>query len=250
MNKQTEKGIGYCDYTVNPVPGCQHECQWELSGGLVECYAKTVAESIASKAYPQGFKHRYYFPERMAKCATVKKPSVIFVGSTGDLFGHWVTGDQILEVFRGIKAAPQHRFLLLTKNAPRIARLKYDFPPNVWMGVSMPPTWMNGQRMTYSQQCAYVEVALGYMAECPVPTWMSFEPLSFDVAPILREVGVPFKWCVIGAGSSRQVKHQPHIAHVDALLEVVEGRSRVWFKNNMDWEYEKQWRPSGMGEGG
>ena len=53
MNKQGPNGIRWCDYTWNVVTGCLHECQWRMrDGSVAECYAKTIAEGLASAAYP------------------------------------------------------------------------------------------------------------------------------------------------------------------------------------------------------
>ena len=74
--------------------------------------------------------------------------------------------------------------------------------------------------------------------------WVSFEPLSFDAAPILRETGVPFEWAVIGAASNGSKKYQPHPEHVQGLLDVLdENGVAVWMKNNLEWEPRRRERP-------
>jgi protein gp37 len=78
-------------YTWNPIAGCFHGCTWQMpDGSVTECYAKTVAERIASPAYPEGFEHHYWRPHTLDEPPKVKEPSGIFVGSMADLFGHWV----------------------------------------------------------------------------------------------------------------------------------------------------------------
>jgi protein gp37 len=65
--------------------------------------------------YPMGFAptlHRY----RLGEPEKMTKPRTIFVGSMCDLFGDWVPVDWDEKVFEASEAAPQHRYLFLTKN--------------------------------------------------------------------------------------------------------------------------------------
>ena len=52
-----------------------------------------------------------------------KKPRAIFVCSMADLFGEWVPDEWIEQVFEACEAAPQHRYLFLTKNPKRYVDL-------------------------------------------------------------------------------------------------------------------------------
>lgn len=75
--------------------------------------------------YPFGFTptfHRYLLDEPQKW----KNPKNIFVCSMADLFGDWVPDEWIHEVFRACEAAPQHRYLFLTKNPKRY----YDLMDN------------------------------------------------------------------------------------------------------------------------
>ena len=55
-----------------------------------------------------------------------------------DLFGDWVPDEWIAEVFKACEAAPQHRYLFLTKNPTRYCKIAYDgwLPDakNFWYG--------------------------------------------------------------------------------------------------------------------
>jgi len=96
---------------------------------------------ISVKApYPFGFTptfHKY----RLDEPAKLKKPSTIFVCSMADLFGDWVPDEWIGEVFKACEAAPQHRYLFLTKNPKRYIELfnKEILKPqgNIWYGVTI-----------------------------------------------------------------------------------------------------------------
>lgn len=74
------------------------------------------------KPYPYYFDptfHRY----RLDEPQRWKKPRNIFVCSMADLFGAWVPDEWIEAVFEACKAAPQHRYLFLTKNPARYDKL-------------------------------------------------------------------------------------------------------------------------------
>lgn len=142
MNKTK---IEWCDSTWNPVTGCLHGCEY--------CYAKRIAERFgghtdvlhaseypeeyegkihvldeplvngdSKAAYPFGFEPtllRYKLDEPLRK----KKPQTIFVCSMADLFGRWVPTKWIVEVLDACRAAPQHRYLFLTKHPARYMEL-------------------------------------------------------------------------------------------------------------------------------
>ena len=153
--------IDWADATWNPVTGCLHGCEY--------CYARRIAERFGSnqmpiftdypvldkpvrsvgfdgekiQPYPFDFTptfHRYKLDEPQRW----KKPRNIFVCSMADLFGDWVPDEWIRAVFEACEAAPQHRYLFLTKNAKRYRKLQELLPLNrrsphgaeLWFGAS------------------------------------------------------------------------------------------------------------------
>lgn len=229
------RGVEWCHLTWNPIPGCYHRCEWVVGGKVVECYAKNVAEGVALNAYPNGFEHAYFFPERLAEPARVKTPSRIFVDSMGDLFGRWVETAQIEAVLDTARGTPQHTYVSLTKNPSRL--LGFDYPKNWHAGVSMPPDRMWGHELKPSAQDHMFEHSLHILAELAsrgVLTWVSAEPLSWDIAPILADCPGAIKWIVIGAGSDGPRYFQPERDHLAALLaECDRQQIPVFFKGNL-----------------
>lgn len=65
-----------------------------------------------------------------------KKGRNIFVCSMADLFGDWVPDEWIQEVFKACAAAPQHRYLFLTKNPGRYKEFECQYQRNMWFGIS------------------------------------------------------------------------------------------------------------------
>ncbi len=68
-----------------------------------------------------------------------KRPRVVFVNSMSDLFHARVPLDFIRQVFEVMQDTPHHTYQVLTKRARRLERIadKFDWPSNVWMGVSV-----------------------------------------------------------------------------------------------------------------
>jgi protein gp37 len=234
-------------YTWNVPGGCKHRCRWEMPDGTVAiCYAEAVAEGVARAAYPEGFEHHYWHPERLEEPLKVTQPSRIFLDSMSDLFGHWVPAGQVEQVLDVCREASWHTFLSLTKNPIRMER--FDFPANFWPGASSPPDWMHGGRLGRHHQERLLHKALAVLSELPddLVTWMSFEPLSWDVSGIVEQYPDALRWAVIGAASSGRTYYQPEPGHVERLLAVLDGwEVPVFFKGNLEWSPWREEYPAG-----
>ena len=68
-----------------------------------------------------------------------RAPRVVFVNSMSDLFHAKVPTSFVRDVFDVMRDTPQHTYQVLTKRALRLRRIadQIDWPPNVWMGVSV-----------------------------------------------------------------------------------------------------------------
>lgn len=219
-------------YTWNVAAGCAHECQWLVNGEVATCYAKIVAERVTAASYPQGFAHHYWHPERLNEPLKLKEPSGIFLDSMSDLMGVQVPVEQVNAVLDVCRRAKQHIFFLLTKNAPRL--LKFDFPDNVWVGVSSAPDFMFGKALVREQQESYMHKALKTLTALRargVTTWMSAEPLSWDISPIVAQYPQALSWAVIGAASNGRAEYPPKESDLRALLDVL--TCPVFYKGNL-----------------
>ena len=218
--------IDWADATWNPVTGCMHGCEY--------CYARRIAERFGSKQmpifvdypvldepvrcadtyaymrdagisagviqpYPFDFTptfHRYKLDEPQHW----KKPRNIFVCSMADLFGEWVPDAWIQEVFEACEAAPQHRYLFLTKNPARYKEVDkiVHWPSFEEMHVEKSrPTILLGASATNDAQ---MKVAYDSYAD-----WVSIEPIHEELLSewfVSSIGGIEFsrwEWVVIGA---------------------------------------------------
>lgn len=227
-------------FTANPIAGCSFGCSWDMpGGGQATCYAEALAKGRAKDHYPDGFDSVYWRPHLLEKMKARKKSAAIFLGSQADIFGVGVTDIQIKTVLQTIRECPQYIVMLLTKNANRLSQFVSDIPLNAIVGVSAPPTRMNGVEVNRDR---YMRNALEVLTVLKkiygVRTMMSLEPLSFDATPYLVDYvvsgGEP-DWCLIGAVS--KAKHQPERAwvrhlHGYALL----NETAVYHKSNLKFE--------------
>lgn len=249
MNKQFEiidgqkvnHKIEWTDYTINEMGGCEHGCGWTLPGGeKTICYAEAQVDRMQSdKFFPEGFKHHYWHPERLKEMKKVKEPSRIFHQSMGDTFGRWVPDEQILATFDACREADWHTHQFLTKNAPRLLKFNGKFPPNAWIGASVPPSIMRGHELILDQQRQMLRKTLDVLAQITAPVkWISFEPLTFDVSPCLawayEQYGNVLQWAVIGAASNGPTIYQPKPIYVRLAIEQLRQMDcRIFFKGNL-----------------
>lgn len=239
MNKQKKnelsRGIEWCDFTWNPVAGCFHACQWTMpDGSVANCYAEDVATRVAGKAYPQGFEHHYWYPQRLSEPSKLKEPSKIFVGSMADVFGHWVATEQIQAIIDVCSANPKHTFQFLTKNATRAK--PFHLPSNSWLGTSTPPTFMWNKPLSEDQQKRMMRHSLQMLASAHTDgmLWISAEPLTFDLAPLLQQYPNLINWIVIGAASNGKKEFAPKAEYVERLLTECQRQGiAVFYKGNM-----------------
>lgn len=243
--KTGSRGIEWTDITLNRTGGCLHGCVWTMpDGARAECYAKLIAENVARRAYPYGFEHHYWREGNAGEMGRRKTPSLIFIDSMSDLFGHWVPDDDIRIVLEEVKDAPQHVGQVLTKNAPRILEYVEMLPQNLWIGVSSPPDEMWGKPLSRDQQSKLLARQLAVLAEVRAArpglvTWMSIEPLSWDISGHLSERS-PLRWAVIGAATNGKRAYQPAAEDVRNVLKALDGHGvPVFFKGNLQWP---EWR--------
>lgn len=242
MNKQSKNGIEWTDYTWNPVKGCLHGCRWHMQqpdvmfgDGHIEeaiCYAEVIANKF-NRAYPKGFEHIYWHPEILDAPKKIKTGVKIFLDSMSDLMGVGVEEDWIKQVLEVCAETPRHTYQLLTKNAPRL--LKFDFPQNVWVGVSSSPDILMGKKMDNNRKKRYMHRALEVLSQVDAPVrWISFEPLNEDYSWVLKEHQNVIQWAVIGAASNGRKYYPPRTDHYERTLAELEAQSvPVFFKGNM-----------------
>ena len=131
MNKT---GIPYLDFTWNP-GGCG------CTNGCPTCWARgKVAERVGRNIGCDDCKNFrvHWHPERLGQLAKRKKPAVIGVQFTGDLFDDQQVAVNVGDALRACWDAPQHTYVFLTQRPVNMARFmngifgEDDGPPDNW----------------------------------------------------------------------------------------------------------------------
>jgi protein gp37 len=206
-------------------------------GSIAKCYAETIAEGVTKANYEDGFSHHYYRPHVLKTIASGKDPRLIFIDSMSDLFGHWVPKADVHAVLDALRKGPHHTYQSLTKAAPQILQHVDRLSPNLWVGVSSPPDWFNGNRLTRQQQIKMLRKSLDVLAKVKQRTgnivWMSAEPVSWDLTEVIGP-DHPLDWVVIGAATNGPKTFQPDPTHIDRLLDVFDqSKTPVFYKGNI-----------------
>lgn len=221
--------IDWADASWNPVTGCKHGCEYCYARGIARRFGCKITgdmgnamavleEPYVSKdgvtnPYPYEFlptfhKYRLKIPQ------TWKQPKNIFVCSMADLFGDWVPDDWISHVLTACLAAPQHRYLFLTKNGKRYSDLVHKGilvqRDNFWYGstITAPDAlyWWSDKHHNF----ASVEPIL--------------EPFDYKELPPDEPPGPCPEWMIVGAETgNRKDKVIPKKDWLDGILE---GRKR------------------------
>nr|DAU43389.1 MAG TPA: Protein of unknown function (DUF5131) [Caudoviricetes sp.] len=289
----TKTKIDWCDATWNPVTGCLHGCEY--------CYARRIATRFGGAAiaianeegyaeyggttcadgtchdltypvvdygrtgktapYPFCFDptfHRYKLDEPQRW----KKPRTIFVCSMADLFGEWVPDEWIAEVFKACEAAPQHRYLFLTKNPARLCKMASAYKIRRWnekheerthpqteeyaQTLSLPShdNWWFGSTLDNKN-------ARRFQGDNHFHTFTSIEPLTENMDVGLGSFGSD-EWVIIGAETgNRKGKIIPKREWVENIVEAAQITGmKVFMKESLrglmgnDFRQEFPWEVS------
>lgn len=176
--------IEWTESTWNPTTGCDL-----LSPGCDHCYAERMSlrlKAMGQPKYADGFALTLH-ESTLELPIKWKKPQRIFVNSMSDLFHHSVPVDFIKRVFDTMARAHWHQFQVLTKRSGRLLALsdELDWPPNVWMGVSVESADYKGRIDHLRSTGAAIR-------------FLSLEPLLGDLGPLDLD-GI--NWVIVGGES-------------------------------------------------
>ncbi len=190
----SKTSIAWTEMTWNPMHGCS-----KYSAGCLHCYAETMANRLRGagvKSYENGFDLTLN-PDVLDDPKKVKRPSMFFVCSMGDLFHKDVPFKFVDRVMETIELTPRHRYQLLTKRANLMHQyfvLKGYVPDNVWVGVTVEDERAK-ERMWFLKDIKET---------CCAPvTFLSCEPLLGDLGTLDLE-GID--WVIVGGESSPQAR--------------------------------------------
>lgn len=170
MNKS---GIPYLDLAWNP-------CGFGCSNGCEACWARAITARMGKSLCPDCRAFNVHIhPERLeGKLAPFarKKPAVVGVQFTGDLFDAERSALQIERVLDTALAAPQHTYVFLTQ---QISRAQQWFSQSAWWHeyglTSLPDNWFIGATVRTQEQW---NATAPLLMTIPGRKWLSIEPLE------------------------------------------------------------------------
>ena len=214
--------IEWTQFTWNPISGCTRNCK--DTNGRPYCYANRMAYRLRGRAgYPQDYPFApTLHMDRLTEPQQVKRPSLIFTCSMGELFDPTIIDghpDWYRAVWDAMAAAPQHTYQILTKQ-PGIAHSFFLETIPVWLGTSI-----DGTRDVHR--------ALAYTAAFSARLrFLSFEPL---LAPIAERIPKKIGWVIIGAQTGPGAT-PPKAEWVQDLIDKARRiDAAVFLKDNLHW---------------
>lgn len=179
-----KSAIEWTEATWNPVTGCS-----KISPGCANCYAERFAvrlQAMGQEKYRDGFAVRTH-PETLDHPLEWKQSQIIFVNSMSDLFHREVPLSFVQSVFETMRRADWHVFQVLTKRSQRLMELDkhIEWPPNVWMGVSV-------ENKDYLSRLADLRCTKAQLK------FVSFEPL---IGPVGKFDTERLDWVIVGGES-------------------------------------------------
>ncbi len=230
-------------YSWNPLTGCLNGCEY--------CYARKLANTRLKERYLaneniaiNGFDVVYidgndpkftdpfyprFWPEKLdirrkydyGDCRNHSKRRGVFVCDMSDLLGIGVPPEWTYKVFQMIRACPQDRFYLLTKQPQNLIKFS-PFPDNAWVGVSATTDDM-------------LSSAILYLHNIKAKTkYISFEPLlepMKDLSFTLKYSRI-VDWVIIGAQTKPTV--MPKIEWVQEIVKACDQAGvKVFLKDSL-----------------
>ena len=202
-----KSSIGWCDITLNPIKGL---CQ----GGCWYCY-------YSGK---RGIARRFKQDPTLRLDLSVfdklpKKPKRVFLCSTNDYWGNWISDEWREAIREKTQEYLQHTFLLLTKQPQNLPK-DSPYPLNWWVGV------------TATNQLDYdIGASLLSGIEAKIK-FMSLEPLLEQI--IIPSYNRDFNWIIVGRLTGYGTKYDPKVEWVEEIAEACDKAGiPVFLKSNL-----------------
>lgn len=214
LNSQGPGKIDWCDWSWNPITGCLYKCSY--------CYMRAMENRFKNDCMkPKVHLDRL---DDIAKSRKLKPGDKIFVSSSGDMFGDWVSKEHIQRVLDIAKSRPDLVFLFLTKNPAKYG--DFELPKNGWYG-----TTVDGLTET-----KYNLPILSAFVPKDRLKFVSFEPMKKRIflSQTFRRSFKTLSWVIVGIDSTRGVEKPPKLWVREILDTAKSFIIPVWMKDSLD----------------
>ena len=150
--------------------------------------------------------------------------SKVFVGSTMELFGHWVTPLMRSNLFHVIEMYPKLTFIFLTKQPQN---LPHEFPDNCWVGISASDAC---DLTTRGTDLEHVWAKIKFVSLEPLLGWSSYDT-GYEAGWMERR-GI--NWLIIGQQTPPKATTQPKVEWISEIITAADkAKIPVFLKNNL-----------------
>ncbi len=206
--------IEWTDYTCNPVKGlCQYNCPYCYAIRMYMRFKWNPAVRFDLSAFDGIDK--------------LKSGSKVFIGSTHDIFGHWIPDNWILNILDKVKFNQRLIFIFLTKNPKRYNN--FSFPKNAWLGYSTTGTLFHKWDEEDIQNNDNIK-------------FVSLEPMQHRMDASLEGYAqrIDFDWLIVGQETgNRKEKHIVNSEELRATIEFArKAGMKVFVKNNLKCHFD------------
>jgi protein gp37 len=155
-------------------------------------------------------------PDKLMEPLSVKKPSIIFLGSTGDITEDAIRKGFVERILEVIRDTPQHTYMLLTKHPEKLgAKLSgWDKASlhNLWVGVTITKVSDLFRLNDLNETAKYHH------------TFWSLEPLFDDIAYWIEkydfrdDIGFLPEYVIVGGITPGKPLHETHPEWLQGLI--------------------------------
>lgn len=223
LNKSKGNMYGWVTHTWNPLLGrCSHDCSY--------CYVKSMKRMNT-------IKERYSGPARIDEKAindNLGKDRFIFVCNMTDLFADDITDSMIEQVIEHIKAYPDNRYLIQTKNPERALKWVPE-QDNYVLGTTAECDMYKYRNLSNAPSPLR---RLRSLAKYNGKTTVTIEPIMDieDMSNFIQWiVHVKPEWISIGADSCKNNLPEPKAEDILGLISMLMDLGfKVHIKNNLN----------------
>lgn len=220
LNKQKGNMYGFVTHTWNPIRGrCLHDCSY--------CYMK---KGPLAKSWDQ----EAHLEEKELK-TNIGKGNSIFVGSSTDMWGGWVSGDDIGRVLESCVFYNENHYLFQTKTPGRYEWFLNEFPSNSILGCTIESNieYNYGGKLLPSMSDRFKEMSHLKVEGAKIA--ITIEPImTFDPDEMVAWMdNIKPEWIAIGADSGNNNLDEPHSDKVKQLICRLECFTKVIMKDNL-----------------
>lgn len=155
--------------------------------------------------------------------------SKVFMGSTMELFGPWVTPLVRSNMFHVCELYPDLNFIFLTKQPQNLPRA---FDDNCWVGVSVT------DEVKFLEACSILQginTKVKFISIEPLLKWHNTD-IQHDIRCWMIDSHI--NWLIIGCETLNGRPVQEHLPKIEWIKEIVEAADQagipVFLKNNLD----------------